>query len=114
MLHAGSPRRGQATSLEQDQHAREPAQEAAASPVHLLVGYPQPQLRKSLEQRGEGDLLPLNTCQWRPEADVDALAKGDVPVDIGSADIEDIQVHKPPVSFVYPASKFMSSRERVS
>src|ERR671921_954315 len=79
--------------LEQDRQAWEPAQEAAP-PAHLLDGNRQPQLREPPEQRSEGD-LPFNTGQRRPEAGVDALAEGDVPVSVGPADVEDIRVYEP-------------------
>src|SRR5215212_5962530 len=80
-------------AVEQDRQAREPAQEAAA-PAYLLGRNRQPQLRELPKQRAEGD-LPLHARQRRPEADVDALTKGDVPVGVGTGDVEDVGVREP-------------------
>src|SRR5215217_8468284 len=79
--------------LEQDRQASEPAQEAAA-PAYLLGSNRQPQLREPSEQRAEGD-LSLDARQRRPEADVDTLTKGDVPVGAGTGNVEDVGVREP-------------------
>ena len=63
--------------------------------MHLLGRDRQPQLWVPSEKRAEGD-LPLYACQRRPEADVDALAEGEVPVGLGPADVEDVRVREPP------------------
>src|SRR4051812_49613125 len=73
----------------------EAAQGGGAAPLHFLGPDRQPQVWKSLQQHAE--CYPcLQSCERRPQAEMDAQPEGDVPV-WPARDVQAVGVRKHPV-----------------